>query len=65
VTRTIEINQFVPRSEIAFDLHGIDLLVFHNEVLAFGDLIALRRVFSWNNVAGIQPQIKAPLKCRA
>ena len=37
----------------AFDLHGIDFLVFNNEVLAFRNLIPARCVFSGDNVAGL------------
>ena len=38
----------------AFDLHGVDLLVFHDEVPTFPDLISARCVFSGHNVAGLQ-----------
>ena len=37
----------------AFDLDGIDFLVFNNEVLAFRNLIAARRVFSGDNFTGL------------
>jgi len=38
----------------AFDLDGIDFLVFNNEVLAFCNLIPARRVFSGDNFTGLR-----------
>jgi hypothetical protein len=37
----------------AFDLHGIDLLVFDDEVLTLRNLISARYVFSGHNIASL------------
>ena len=37
----------------AFNLNGLELLVFDKEILAFADLLASRNVLPWDDVAGL------------